>query len=232
MVGDQWRFPAGDEVLSQLWSSIPFQPHPNEEDGIIWNHTSSGRFSIASAWDLLRAHRPTTNMQYILWHPLHVPRLSFILWLASQGRLSTKDRVHTVNMEDGSCKLCNQATETHEHLFFQCLFSAQVWQTVNNKAKMHWPSLPWADLLQWAMSRVKKKGGINNHIGSLLLSSTVYHLWQERNRRIFCDHHKASQAISADIYQQVRTQLIHAQDRLKWPVQVQTTWNLLDDYAH
>ncbi|KAJ6714929.1 hypothetical protein OIU85_026436 [Salix viminalis] len=160
MVGDQWRFPAGDGVLSQLWSSIPFQPQPTEEDGIIWNHTSSVRFSIALAWDLLRAHRPTTNMQYILWHPLHVPRLSFILWLASQGRLSTKDRVHTVNMEDGSY------------------------------------------LLQWAMSRVKKKGSINNHIGSLLLSSTVYHLWQEQNRRIFCDHHKASQAISADIYQQ------------------------------
>ncbi|KAJ6372275.1 hypothetical protein OIU76_026707 [Salix suchowensis] len=93
----------------------------------------TGCFSIASTWDLLWAYRPTTNMQYILWHPLH----SFILWLASQGKLHTMDRIHNVNVEDHSCKLCNQAAETHEHLFFQCQFSAQIWQSVNNKANMH-----------------------------------------------------------------------------------------------
>ncbi|KAJ6314352.1 hypothetical protein OIU78_017928 [Salix suchowensis] len=120
------------------------------------------------------------------------------------------DRIHNVNVEDRSCKPCNQVAETHEHLFFQCQFSAQVWQSVNNKANMHWPSLPWTNLLKWTMNRVKKKGNINNRTGSLLLSSTVYHLWKKRNRRIFNDHYQASQTDSEDIYQQIRTQLINA----------------------
>ncbi|KAJ6724821.1 hypothetical protein OIU85_022712 [Salix viminalis] len=113
-----------------------------------------------------------------------------VMWLASQGRLRTMDRAHGITLGNQTCKLCNRADETHEHLFFQCPFSTKVWLSVKTRANILWPNLRWSDLLSWVLHRVKKKDSINNYIGSLAFTSTAYHLWQERNRRIFQNNYQ------------------------------------------
>uniref|UniRef100_A0A6N2M2M8 Reverse transcriptase domain-containing protein n=1 Tax=Salix viminalis TaxID=40686 RepID=A0A6N2M2M8_SALVM len=201
MDGEEWSFPAGD--LNNTWNSILFKPQPLQEDQITWQHTVSGKFTIASAWEKLRAHRPISNLQGLLWHPLHVPRQFCFMWLASQGRLRTMDRAHGITLGNQTCKLCNRADETHEHLFFQCPFSTKVWLSVKTRANILWPNLRWSDLLSWVLHTIKKKDSINNYIGSLAFTSTAYHLWQERNRRIFQNNYQDNESVSKDVYHQM-----------------------------
>lgn len=132
-------------------------------------------------------------MHHIIWNPLHVPRHSFILWLVAKCRLRTMDRMHNTSGGDHTCKLCNSEAETHDHLFFQCRYSFQVWQTIMGRACTRWPSLPWTSLLEWASTRYNRARNMDHMIGPLLLASSVYHLWQERNSRFFHNHAKSVQ---------------------------------------
>lgn len=53
--------------------------------------------------------------------------MAFIEWMIMQGRLPIKERLVTwgVSADDGCC-LCSMDQESHDHLFFDRLFSSQV----------------------------------------------------------------------------------------------------------
>ena len=112
-----WNFPANLQELQPIWNSITFKPNPTREDRWVWNGHNSGAFSIHSAWNLLRDKKPIDPLHHLLWFKGHIPRHSFILWLASLGRLRTMDRLHGT-ITSPTCVLCDQHEETHDHLFF------------------------------------------------------------------------------------------------------------------
>ncbi|KAJ6889556.1 hypothetical protein NC652_030338 [Populus alba x Populus x berolinensis] len=172
--------------LQNNWNLILFQPQPWLEDTYMWKGHSSGTFNIASAWELLRDKRPINSLHKLLWFNGHIPRQSFILWLAGIGRLHTMDRLQTVGIiRNAICILCSLHTETHEHLFFACPTTKAIWETVNQRANIYWPCSSWQNLLQWASIAYTKKNDIQHTIARLILSASVYLLWQERNKRVF-----------------------------------------------
>ncbi|KAJ6889560.1 hypothetical protein NC652_030338 [Populus alba x Populus x berolinensis] len=182
----QWNFPADTPNLQNNWNLILFQPQPWLEDTYMWKGHSSGTFNIASAWELLRDKRPINSLHKLLWFNGHIPRQSFILWLAGIGRLHTMDRLQTVGIiRNAICILCSLHTETHEHLFFACPTTKAIWETVNQRANIYWPCSSWQNLLQWASIAYTKKNDIQHTIARLILSASVYLLWQERNKRVF-----------------------------------------------
>ena len=69
------------------------------------------------------------------------PKIGFI-WLAIKGRLGTQDRLH-LDSHNLKCLLCNRCMETHEHLFFQCSFSRQVWDFISLKCNIKPTVLSW-----------------------------------------------------------------------------------------
>lgn len=71
-----------------------------------------------------------------MWGGKQLPRWSFILWLAVQQQLATKDRLRGwgMSLNDGYC-LCGNREETHKHLFFECPYSLTIWQSLNFKGK-------------------------------------------------------------------------------------------------
>ncbi|KAF9663490.1 hypothetical protein SADUNF_Sadunf17G0055900 [Salix dunnii] len=91
-LGTGLRPPYGHQTMQRVWSSITFQPKPNARDTIVWKGHSSGKFTIASAWNYLRKKKTQHHLYGMIWYPGHVPRYSLTLWLASMGRLSTMDR--------------------------------------------------------------------------------------------------------------------------------------------
>jgi hypothetical protein len=68
-------------------------PQIRQVDTCIWQGNSSGKFTIDSAWDLLREDRPKDTKYHLIWFPGHTPRHAFILWIASMDRLYTMDRL-------------------------------------------------------------------------------------------------------------------------------------------
>lgn len=152
IVDGSWAFPSGTSDLQQIWDSVTLVPRIGVSDHYVWKGHSSGKFSIDSAWNVLRDKRAVNSIHHLLWFPGHIPRHSFILWLASLGRLRTMDRLQAHGLLASSeCILCGSAAESHEHLFLSCDFSSYVWGEVSAKTLMAWPSLPWFSLLQWTV---------------------------------------------------------------------------------
>ena len=181
IVNDRWNFPQEARLFQSLWSRINFQPRVSVPDLVTWHGSSSGRFTIASAWNSIRSRKPVNILHKVLWHPLHIPRHSFMLWLAAQGRLRTSDRLPVTSIDDQNCKLCTNLPESHDHLFFSCSFSSQVWKLIQDRSHKQWPALPWNGLLDWTARRYKDARSIDDFIGPLIFAGTVYHVWQERN---------------------------------------------------
>jgi len=65
-------------------------PWSNNKDGISWQLSSSS--SVESLWDHIREKQARVDWYKLVWGSLHIPRHSFIAWLALLNRLTTKTR--------------------------------------------------------------------------------------------------------------------------------------------
>nr|TKR85033.1 hypothetical protein D5086_0000251720 [Populus alba] len=225
-----WQFPMETTSLHAQWNSINFHPKPFHDDQWVWTGQPSGKFTIHSAWELLRDRRPLNTLHLLLWFKGHIPRQSFILWLASMGRLHTMDRLQMAGIiSNASCILCGLHTETHGHLFFECPTSQLVWQTVNAKANIYWPCCTWQNLLQWGTTHYSRKKDIQHLIARLVLSASVYILWHERNKRVFNHQYQSAANIAEEVFQQVRTQITTMEFRGTIPAAICNIWGIMDD---
>lgn len=148
-----------------------------------WTLTSNGQFTIASLRDKLRTPFPKVLWHKVVWFSAHVPKCSFVTWLAIQNRLATADRLVSFGLNvPPHCGLC-PGSESHDHLFFNCPFTNHVWNTIQAKLHVTWPARSWAD---WVTHLSSFKGkSLKSVITRLGFTVTVYHIWIERNWRKF-----------------------------------------------
>ncbi|KAL0292819.1 UNVERIFIED_CONTAM: hypothetical protein Scaly_3152400 [Sesamum calycinum] len=113
-----------------------------------------------------------------------IPRHGFILWLAILEKLSTMDKPWVPSAENG-CVLCGGLfDETHDHLFFKCWYSKRCLTILKRQIKFQWPYIDWQRGLMWASKRWRGNHLINAAFRATL-AALVYHLWAERNKKIF-----------------------------------------------
>ncbi|KAK3221993.1 hypothetical protein Dsin_009018 [Dipteronia sinensis] len=124
--GDQWVWPCSMSInLLEIKNYMPsYNPNSSLEDFIKWLPTPDGIYSVASTMASLKTPHPLVPWLELVWYSHNIPRMSFILWLAIRGRLSTLDRVHLHNPRVGTlCVLCSSSPETHAHLFLSVLIA-------------------------------------------------------------------------------------------------------------
>ncbi|XP_020254055.1 uncharacterized protein LOC109831127 [Asparagus officinalis] len=144
-------------------------------------------FSISAMYKRLNQQVPTTAISGTIWGGWHYPKHSFILWLASISRLLTQDRLCRMRMlNSNQCVLCadiNQR-ETCKHLFFECQYSSAFWNKAMDWVGFNWKTCSWHHLLT-LFSMSLRGTGFKAKLKRMVLSASVYILWQERNLRIF-----------------------------------------------
>lgn len=86
---------------------------------------------------------------------------------------------------DSTCSLCRLCSEDHDHLFFGCSFSKEVWSIVLGWCMTNKSVFDWNHELQWAVKKLRGKALILALL-RLAWRSYIYHIWKERNARIFC----------------------------------------------
>lgn len=100
---------------------------PDIDDTITWNSSDIKTIKAATIWESILNHQPQVSWHKILWHKLHVPHYSFILWLGLLRRIPTNDvTLHYSSRMPALCPLCHRRNETFNHLFFLCQYSATV----------------------------------------------------------------------------------------------------------
>lgn len=201
----RWLWPRHrNRITRQIIEATPpdFLPSPQVEDEVLWTPTT-GSYTTKSAWDAIRPIGQKKPWCSIVWFDRNVPKWAFIVWLACLKRLATKDRLRDWGMTVPiSCVLCNQRDESHAHLFFSCSFSSVVWSDVLKRNQIQRCPGDWDFEIGWA-SLHWQGTGFSSTICKLALAATLYHLWRERNSRIFtqklCSTADVTSAIIADV---------------------------------
>jgi hypothetical protein len=222
----QWQFPITQTwELNEIRSNLPSLIGPSQQcDSCSWTLTKNGLFSIPSLWDKLRTPFHQVNWSHIIWFPAHIPRCSLISWLALQNRLATGDRLVTFGILHASvCSFCSDA-ETHDHLFFNCPFTKQVWDTVSLKSQLSWQPQPLASLV--SLISIYKGKGLNSTLVKLSFTVTLYHIWIERNLRKFQNLQHPIPTVVEKICRDVRYKLMSLSTLPSGPQTLRDSWNL------
>ncbi|XP_009589510.1 uncharacterized protein [Nicotiana tomentosiformis] len=154
------------------------------------------KFSIKDIYLKLRG-----DFQKINWRSMY---------LAAWGRLLTKERLAKWGcLEDMSCSLCDATIENTNHLFFNCTFSAQVWRALLQWQGIRRLPMSWQQEIEWAITYYREKNATAK-VYKMSLAGSIYHIWQERNLRIF-----QAKSRNAAVLIRAIVQEIHCRGELK-----------------
>lgn len=108
--GNYWSFPAPtSQLTADVFLKIAFvKLSPQHEDIIIWRPNSKGVFAMKDTYKDISTHLVPVFWHSLGWFKLHIPRRSFIAWLALHNRLKTRDRLVKWGITDSNkCVLCD-----------------------------------------------------------------------------------------------------------------------------
>ncbi|GJX79200.1 putative reverse transcriptase domain, reverse transcriptase zinc-binding domain protein [Tanacetum coccineum] len=106
-------------------------------DKLVW-HNELGvvkPFTVNHVSSSMRPRNQKVDWYAMLWFPFCIPRHAFHLWLVVKEKLKTQDRVGSWEVSNSLarlCPLCDLQPDSHQHLFFDCHFSQQVWSHVKS----------------------------------------------------------------------------------------------------
>lgn len=151
----------------------------------VWLGHSSGVFSTASAWCLLRLRGVAVPWSRFIWSPSLPPRYQTHLWLISRNRLPTQvlllahERIPNV-----TCAFCSSIPDSVDHLFFGCSITnllASFWAA---KCNLPWRNLAWNDNLLWVIEHLSD-ASFHQSLARFAFGALCYLIWKVRNNIIF-----------------------------------------------
>ena len=156
------------------------------EDICLWKRENGEYregFSTSQTWNIIRTHSPKVPWYKSVWFSGATPKFSFLVWIAIHNRLATGDRVLRWNPQAiSTCWLCQKATETRHHLFFDCDYSKEVWLgTIKNLAgnrRFH----EWSSVVQVVADGLHGRS-MQTFLLRYSFQAVAYALWHERNVR-------------------------------------------------
>lgn len=155
------------------------------EDISLWrgkHNKFKTRFSTKETWDEIRQPHPQVNWFGTVWFKFATPKYTFLMWLATQNRLTTGDRLRKwgVGQQTG-CNFCDSVDETRDHLFFECRYSSAIWTNLAGPIMGTGFSKRWNQINGYISNSILPKTML--FLLKYVLHSTVYHIWKERNCR-------------------------------------------------
>ncbi|GJR69255.1 hypothetical protein Tco_0015320 [Tanacetum coccineum] len=128
-----WHWPNDWTTKYPLLCDIPVPMISNEKcDYLEWrdNDGVGKPFSVYHVWNSIRPRDNVVPWADFVWFRNCIPRHAFNMWLIIKKRLKTQDSLCVWDVAAGHstvCSLCETQPDSHEHLFFECAFSQQIW---------------------------------------------------------------------------------------------------------
>ncbi|GKE69511.1 homeodomain-like protein [Tanacetum coccineum] len=164
----------------------------NRPDCIRWCDSKGNMddFSVKLAWEELRPRGNEVLWFHIVWFAHCIPRHAFHFWLVMRRSLKTQDKLRPWDVAPNKalsslrCLLCGLQMDSHEHLFFECGFSAKVWYLIRNYEDMDLVCPKLDEIMMWLQPLANKRT-FKAVMGKLLFVASSYYIWRERNNRLF-----------------------------------------------
>ncbi|GJV18107.1 hypothetical protein Tco_1363430 [Tanacetum coccineum] len=149
-----------------------------------------------SAKNSIRPRSNEIRWHNLVWFPQNIPRHAIHAWLVIKRKLKTQDSLKQWDVGSQTdlnllrCPLCNLQPDTHDHLFFTCNFTAQVWNHL--KPYMRVSNMPSSlDLIVEFLEPMFNKKSARSIIVKLVFKDSCYLIWKERNDRWFAQKNRS-----------------------------------------
>ncbi|KAK8476546.1 hypothetical protein V6N11_066594 [Hibiscus sabdariffa] len=189
----QWDVSRLSNLL--LPEAVPFIigiPPPNLDvcDAFAWNSTSSGIFSVASAY----AHLLEPTWDIIdpkwswVWSLAVTPRIRMFIWLVLKRRLMTnEERTRRGLTSDASCPCCGCISESIAHILRDCPSTRALWCSIlpPDRHALFFSS----SLEHWVVSNIRSKLRFSDSSTpwACFFPTLLWQLWKRRNDFVFTD---------------------------------------------
>nr|GEU90229.1 hypothetical protein [Tanacetum cinerariifolium] len=192
IVNGAWNWPISWLAKAPTISSIDVPLLRDHVDKVCWRSSNGSMsiFSVKLAWEALRPRGAEVGWCLVVWFSHFVPRHTFNLWLIMRRYLKTQDNLRPWDVGENviisslRCSLCNLVMDSHERLFFKCVYSSKVWRFICTLAGMESVSPRLEDIVDWLHPMAAKRT-FKSIVGKLILAATAYFIWSERNNRLF-----------------------------------------------
>jgi hypothetical protein len=180
--------PAQLDEFVLLFLAISSVNLSNSRDEITWKWTPNGEFSVASAYDCQFHGSMTLFLAAQVWQAKTQPKCKFFAWMILHNRALTTDNMLQKNWPcNPTCHLCFCQPETSCHLLTQCNYAEAFWNCIAPQYDLP-PFISISSsggLVDWViwLSKAGSSSTIRSRLG--VLFSFWWHLWKERNMRIF-----------------------------------------------
>ncbi|GKE01812.1 reverse transcriptase domain, reverse transcriptase zinc-binding domain protein [Tanacetum coccineum] len=167
-------------------------------------------FSVAMVWSSIRPRCTKVNWYKVVWFASCIPRHAFNFWLVIKQRLKMQDKVARWDMSDSLltvCPLCELVSDSHEHLFFECLFSQQIWNHMKSYAGLG-SSTPILSNIMAIITPIANRKSSRSIIAKLVMAASAYFIWQERNACLFKNSKRSVNQVIEIIFSSVRLKLL------------------------
>uniref|UniRef100_A0A803Q8H2 Reverse transcriptase domain-containing protein n=1 Tax=Cannabis sativa TaxID=3483 RepID=A0A803Q8H2_CANSA len=140
------------------------------------------------------------------WDKLIVPKHRFIFWQILNSQLLTRDYIGRIlSIQNVHCPVCEAEVETHEHLFFNCIFTKQVIGAVMEWVGcFSWPRTH-GELLNWCKNLNQQP---QMRVLNTVIAATLYSVWKNRNCCVFDLCCAAPRRVSLDVRKIVQLRLL------------------------
>ncbi|GJT02460.1 putative reverse transcriptase domain-containing protein [Tanacetum coccineum] len=187
-------------------------------------------FSVQRVWDTIRPRDIEVPWYNLVWFSSCIPRHDVNMWLIMKKILKTQDTLSSWDVADGLmnvCPLCETQPDSHEHLFFDCSFSFQIWSRIKQFAGLMGSGSSLDSIVSILMPIAKRKS-FKSCIGKLTLVAAAYFVWQESNFRLFKHSKRSVQEVVDCIMSSVRLKLLSCHfKKSKDAVLFSRLWELL-----
>nr|GEU76060.1 hypothetical protein [Tanacetum cinerariifolium] len=168
-------------VVPILRIGVRDEPEWRNLDGVV------KPFSVSAVWHVICPRGDVVLWYNCVWFTGCIPRHAFNMWLIMKRRLKTQDMLRAwdnVDAANVSCALCELQADSHDHLFFECMFSTQVWRKVRVMAGL--PSAnPSMDSIIHDIIPFASRKNSKSVCSKRVLAASAYFIWQERNNHLF-----------------------------------------------
>ncbi|GJZ31367.1 hypothetical protein Tco_0576414 [Tanacetum coccineum] len=187
------------------------------------------KFSVNQVWSSIRPRDIKVPWYDMVWFSVNIPRHAFNMWLIVKHKLKTQDKVCCWDDSIGSsCPLCDGQPDSHEHLFFQCPFSHDIWSHMKGLAGLDRVAHDVYEIVDHLGSIAKIR---SSHvvIAKLVVAASAYFIWQERNWRLFKKSKRSVHQVIECISSAVRLKLLSCSfKRTMKGVRYARLWDLPD----
>ncbi|GJZ80021.1 putative RNA-directed DNA polymerase, eukaryota, reverse transcriptase zinc-binding domain protein [Tanacetum coccineum] len=212
IVNGMWSWPHEWNSKYPMLASLVPPMLVETHDQLEWHDLTGSvkKFDVATVWETIRPHYDVVPWHDVVWYSYCIPRYSLHLWLVIHGKLKTQDKLRTWDITGElamSCPLCGNQPDTHEHLFFECDFSTQVWDQMKGLAGLSNVAGRYKEIVDYIIPFAKRRS-CKSVIAKLVLSASTYYVWQERNARLFTNKKRSAPQVIEAIVSSIHLKLL------------------------